>query len=90
MSLQLRRLAGRESEHSRIDGDVPAARVAALQPQRPRGDKSTGHEQGDQEAGRRRSSNPETQDDPSYCRRCYFSLAACKCGTSQFPRGENP
>lgn len=33
-----------------IDGDVPAARVAALQHQRPRWDKSTGHEQGDQEA----------------------------------------
>ncbi len=40
------------SEHSRTDGDVPAARVAALQQQRPRWDKSTGHEQGDQEAER--------------------------------------
>lgn len=38
------------SEHSWIDGDVPAARVAALQHQRPRWDKSTGHEQGGQEA----------------------------------------
>jgi hypothetical protein len=38
------------SEHSWIDGDVPAARVAALQHQRPRWDKSTGHEQGDQKA----------------------------------------
>jgi hypothetical protein len=42
---------GREfCEHSRIDGDAPATRVAALQQQRPRWDKSTGHEQGDQEA----------------------------------------
>jgi protein gp37 len=40
------------SEHSRIDGDVPAARVAAPQQQRPRWDKSTGHEQGDQGADR--------------------------------------
>ncbi len=43
---------GRNSrcEHSRIDGDVPAARIAALQQQRPRWDKSTGHEQGGQKA----------------------------------------
>jgi hypothetical protein len=39
-------------EDSRQDGDVPAARVAALQQQRPRWDKSTGHEQSDQEADR--------------------------------------
>ena len=38
------------SEHSWIDGDVPAARVAALQHQRPRWDKSIGYEQGGQEA----------------------------------------
>ena len=40
------------SEHSRIDGDVPAARVAALRQQRPRWDKSTGHGQSDQGAER--------------------------------------
>jgi len=49
------------SEHSRIDGGVPAARVAALQHQRPRWDKSIGHEQGDQEAGRRRECNSESE-----------------------------
>lgn len=38
------------SEHSWIDGDVPAARVAALQRRRPSRNKSTGHEQGDQVA----------------------------------------
>ena len=43
-------LAG--SEHSRTDGDVPPARVAALERQRPRRDKSTGYEQGDQKAAR--------------------------------------
>jgi len=40
------------SEHSRIDGEVPAAPVAAPQQQRPRWDKSIGDEQGDQEADR--------------------------------------
>ena len=51
---------GRESEHSRTDGDVPATQVAAWQQQRPRWDKSTGHEQGDQEAHRQ----PRHQTDP--------------------------
>lgn len=60
MVLYPRRLAGRESEHSRKDGGVPAARVAALQRQSTRRDKSPGHEQGDQEAGRRRGYNFET------------------------------
>ena len=45
------------SEHSWTDGDVPAARVAAPQRQRPRRDKSTGHEQGDQRAVSRAVSN---------------------------------
>lgn len=42
----------RGSEHSRIDGDVPAAQVVALRQQRLRWDKSTGHEQRDQRAER--------------------------------------
>ncbi len=42
----------RGSEHSRTDGDVPAARVAAPQRQRPHRDKSTGHELSDQGAER--------------------------------------
>ncbi len=44
--------AAHAGEHSRIDGDAPAARVADLQQQRPRCTKSTGNDQGDQEAER--------------------------------------
>jgi protein gp37 len=47
------------SEHSRKDGDVPAARVADLQRQRPRWDKSTGHDQSDQIAERQGVRNLE-------------------------------
>jgi len=40
------------SEHSRTDGEVPEAPDAALQQQRPRWDKSTGHGRSDQGAER--------------------------------------
>ena len=44
-----------DSEHSRIDGDAPAAQVAVLRHQRPRWDKSIGHGQSDQGADLTRS-----------------------------------
>jgi len=48
------------SEHSRIDGGVPPARVAALERRCTRRDKSPGHEQGDQRAERLAASNRST------------------------------
>lgn len=63
MNMHSRRLAGRESEHLRIDEDVPAAQVAALQRRSTSRDKSPGHEQGDQEAGRRRECIAVSEDE---------------------------